>query len=67
MTDPPPPKRRGGGGGAWRAFVHSRSHGQKLTATGLKELSSAYKALPDAEREQFALLGQKGHQVSLYG
>ena len=51
------PGARGGGGGAWRAFVHERCKGQKLSIGFAKELSSEYKNLPFAEMQRFQRLG----------
>ncbi|CAE7701418.1 unnamed protein product [Symbiodinium pilosum] len=50
-------KRRKGAGGAWRAFVHERCKGQKLSIGFAKELSSEYKNLPFAEMQRFQRLG----------
>ena len=68
--------RRTGGGGAWRAFVHHRLAGQKLSGTLAQELKDQYASMSMDEREYYRKLGSAGvtpqqkqfweHQMSFF-
>eukprot|EP00971_Amphidinium_carterae_P350184 6491423-Amphidinium_carterae.1 len=49
--------RKKGSGGAWRAFVHSRSRGQKLTPAGMRDLASEYRSLSAEAKQHFCSMG----------
>ena len=49
---------RGGGGGAWRAFVHERGRGERLTKAVAQRLSAEYRALTEEEFKYFDRLGR---------
>ena len=51
--------RKRGGGGAWRAFVHERCRGSRLTAERARALSRDYRSLPVEEKERFAEIGRQ--------
>eukprot|EP00971_Amphidinium_carterae_P337692 6474619-Amphidinium_carterae.4 len=56
----PQKRQRTGGGGAWRAFLHSRLTGTKMTPDRLRKLSAEYAGLSDDERSHFAEMGLQG-------
>eukprot|EP00971_Amphidinium_carterae_P073614 1455615-Amphidinium_carterae.5 len=56
----PHKRQRTGGGGAWRAFLHSRLAGTKMTADRLRDMSTEYAGLSVAERSHFTEMGRQG-------
>ena len=53
-------KRRTGGGGPWRAFLHVRAQDTKLTASVVRDLRDEYRALTDAEMQEYREVGRQG-------
>ena len=60
-------KARRGGGGAWRAFVHCRSAGVRLTAEATKALAQEYWNLSPVEYEHFRTLGETATELHSQG
>ena len=52
------PRTQGGGGGAWRAFVHDKCAGEKLTADRIQELSIVYAQLSDHDMQKYQQAGE---------
>lgn len=50
----------GGGGGAFRAFIHERFGGHRLSKENMPKIAQAYHALSPAEHQHFVHLGQLG-------
>ena len=56
--DQPEVAKRKGAGGCWRAFVHDRCKGHKLTGEFMQELSREYKRLDPIQRAQYSAMGR---------
>ena len=54
-------KLRTGGGGAWRAFIHHRLGGRKLTGPLVQALRDDYHTLTINEKRYYNELGMAGH------
>lgn len=50
--------KRRGGGGAWRAFVHEKLRGRKLTKEVATQLSNEYKSLAEPEMLRYQRAGE---------
>ena len=47
------PGARGGGGGSYRAFLHERSRGQRLTLASIRSLTLEYHGLDEASKAYY--------------